>query len=132
MEKNVIAISIVALIIGMGGGYALGINKAPQAPFINGHMMPNGTMMEGSVSENNMRGEMGSMMAGLQGKTGDIFDQEFLSEMILHHQGAVAMAQSALANAKHQEIKTMAQNIITAQNAEIKQMQDWQKAWYGK
>jgi uncharacterized protein (DUF305 family) len=51
--------------------------------------------------------------------------------MIVHHQGAVVMAQEALKNAKHQEIKDLAQNIITAQNKEIAEMQAWQVAWYG-
>lgn len=78
-----------------------------------------------------MQDEMSSMMHGLDGRTGDAFDQTFLAEMIAHHQGAIAMAETALQNAKHQEIKTLAQNIIIAQHAEIKQMQGWQAAWYG-
>jgi len=52
--------------------------------------------------------------------------------MILHHQGAVAMAEAALKNAKHQEIKDLAKAIITAQNAEIQRMQEWQASWYGQ
>jgi uncharacterized protein (DUF305 family) len=78
-----------------------------------------------------MGGAMDDMMAGLQGKTGDEFDKEFLSEMIVHHQGAVSMAQAALQSAKHQEIKDMAQKIISAQTSEITQMQTWEKSWYG-
>ncbi len=132
MEKNVIIIGLVALIIGAGGGYALAMNKAPEpTATTGGHMMSNGQMMGGSMSGNSMQGEMDSMMAGLQGKTGDAFDQAFLSEMIMHHQGAVQMAEAALQNAKHQEIKDLAKNIISAQNTEIKEMQDWQKSWYG-
>jgi uncharacterized protein (DUF305 family) len=49
----------------------------------------------------------------------------------MHHQGAVQMAQAALQNAKHQEIKDLAQNIITAQNKEIAEMKQWQQQWYG-
>jgi len=49
--------------------------------------------------------------------------------MIPHHQGAVAMANEALQKSKKDEIKTLANGIIKAQNAEIKQMQDWQTAW---
>ncbi|MBU1754824.1 DUF305 domain-containing protein [Patescibacteria group bacterium] len=121
---------LVALIIGAGGGYALAMNKAPEpAATTGGHMMADGTTMGGSM--NGMQGEMDSMMQGLSGKTGDAFDQAFLSEMIMHHQGAVVMAEAALKDAKHQEIKDLAKNIISAQNTEIKEMQDWQKAWYG-
>ena len=79
-----------------------------------------------------MNHEMTSMTQGLEGKTGDAFDQAFLSEMIVHHQGAVVMAEAALRDANHQEIKDLAQGIITAQNSEIQKMQEWQTAWYSK
>lgn len=92
------------------------------------HYMANGKMM--SNEESHMEGMMQDMMEGLQGKTGDDFDKAFLSEMIVHHQGAVEMAQSALKNAKHQEIKDLAGNIITAQNKEIGMMKEWEMSWY--
>jgi hypothetical protein len=50
--------------------------------------------------------------------------------MIMHHQGAVAMANDALKQAQRPEIKQLAEAIIQAQEAEIKQMQDWRKAWF--
>jgi uncharacterized protein (DUF305 family) len=72
---------------------------------------------------------MGQMMAGLQGKTGDNFDKAFLSEMIVHHQGAINMANLAKTNAKHDEIKNMANDIVVTQTKEINQMQTWQSDW---
>jgi uncharacterized protein (DUF305 family) len=132
MKRNVIVIGLVALIIGAGGGYALAMSKAPQpVATTGGHMMPDGSMMGGSMNSG-MQGQMDSMMQSLNGKTGDAFDQAFLTEMIMHHQGAVVMAEAALQNAKHQEIKDLAKNIISAQNTEIKEMQDWKAAWYGQ
>lgn len=77
-----------------------------------------------------IHGAMQAMTTGLTGLQGDVFDKAFLAEMIVHHQGAVAMAQQALTNSKHQEIKDLAQKIIDAQNAEITQMQAWQNSWY--
>ena len=75
---------------------------------------------------------MDTMVSGFNGKTGDDFDKLFLSEMIVHHQGAIDMAELAKKNAKHDELKKMADNIITAQTAEISQMKQWQTAWgYG-
>jgi uncharacterized protein (DUF305 family) len=59
------------------------------------------------------------------------FDQRFIDAMISHHQGAIDMANEALANAEHEEIKTLAQDIITAQEAEIAQMQAWRSEWFG-
>jgi uncharacterized protein (DUF305 family) len=59
------------------------------------------------------------------------FDQRFIQAMIPHHEGAIAMAQEALQNAERQEIKDLAQAIISAQEAEIAQMKEWLSAWYG-
>ena len=93
-------------------------------------MMGNGEMMNNNGM--GMNGAMDSMMAGLSGKTGDAFDKAFIEEMIMHHEGAVAMAQAALKNAKHPEIKIMANAIISAQTSEINQMKGWLKDWYGE
>lgn len=124
--KIVIA-AVIGLFVGAAGACAFPENKGDMNNTMGlQHMMPNGQMMGGSM----MQGSMDGMMAQLDGKTGDAFDQAFLSEMIMHHEGAVGMAEAALKNAKHQEIKDLSQEIITAQNAEIKQMQDWQKSWY--
>lgn len=124
MNTQTIIIAIVALIVGVGGGYALNSNPTPS------HTMPDGSSMDGM--NHSMQSEMDGMMAALDGKTGDEFDKAFLSEMIMHHEGAVDMAEAALENAKHDEIKTMANAIISAQTTEIKQMQDWQNTWYGQ
>ena len=59
------------------------------------------------------------------------FDQRFIEAMISHHQGAIAMAEMALEQAEHEEIRMLAEDIIAAQNAEIEQMQAWLEEWYG-
>lgn len=125
MNTHIIVVGLIALIVGGAGGYALNSNEAPS------HGMPDGSQMLG-MNHSGMQGEMDAMMVALEGKTGDEFDKAFLTEMIMHHEGAVLMAEAALKNAKHEEIKTMANAIISAQTTEITQMQDWQKAWYGK
>ncbi len=77
-----------------------------------------------------MQDAMHGMTIGLSGKTGASFDRAFLDEMIVHHEGAVLMAQQALLNAEHQELKDMARDIITAQTKEIEQMKTWRAAWF--
>jgi uncharacterized protein (DUF305 family) len=42
--------------------------------------------------------------------------------MIKHHQGAITMAEHELANGQNPEVKHLAQDIITAQKAEIDKM----------
>jgi uncharacterized protein (DUF305 family) len=53
----------------------------------------------------------------------------FLANMIAHHQGAVDMANLALTNASHQEVKDLAKAIVSTQTTEITDMTAWQKAW---
>lgn len=137
MQKNTgIIIAIITLVVGLGIGYGMGAGKAPEKVSNNSmsgmHMMPDGSMMGSGGQTMGMADMMASMNAELEGKTGDAFDQAFLSEMIVHHQGAVEMAQLALTNAKHQEIKDLAKAIISAQNEEIADMKMWQNEWYGR
>jgi uncharacterized protein (DUF305 family) len=72
---------------------------------------------------------MDDMMTELEGKTGDDFDKAFIEMMIPHHEGAIDMARAAQQSAKHQEIKDMAEDIISAQQSEIDMMKGWQRAW---
>lgn len=72
---------------------------------------------------------MEDMVQMLDGKTGDEFDKAFIEGMIPHHQGAIDMAVEALQNAKHQEIKDMAEAIISTQQSEIDLMRQWQEEW---
>ena len=65
-------------------------------------------------------------------QTATPFDKAFIQAMIPHHQSAIDAAKVAQASAAHPEIKTLAGNIIAAQQKEIDQMQAWLKAWYGQ
>lgn len=77
-----------------------------------------------------MGGDMmtGSPMAGQSMQME--FDLMFIDMMIVHHQGAIAMAEVALERGEHQEIRDLAQAIISSQQAEIDQMQTWRDTWY--
>jgi uncharacterized protein (DUF305 family) len=68
-------------------------------------------------------------MMKLDSLTRNDFDLKFIKQMIPHHEGAVIMAKEALQKSQKAEIKNMAALIIRDQEAEIKQMKDWQAAW---
>lgn len=91
----------------------------------NSHVMPDGTIMKNMDDGMSME----EMTEALKGKNGDEFDKAFIEMMIPHHQGAIDMAELALKNANHQEIKDLSSNIINAQDSEIKMMQNWQMEW---
>ena len=94
--------------------------------------------METSMSQNDskhsdkmqMDNDLMQSMSGTMGKmnemkmTGD-FDIDFANMMIMHHQAAIDMSEVEIAKGTDAQIRTMAQNIITAQKAEIEQMQQF-------
>ncbi|MFJ3662429.1 DUF305 domain-containing protein [Streptomyces sp. NPDC090119] len=61
-------------------------------------------------------------MTALEKSTGADFDQRFLTLMIAHHQGAVEMAKTEKAKGRDGRATKMADDVIAAQSAEIKQM----------
>lgn len=67
------------------------------------------------------------MLTAIQDKNGDAFDKAFLTQMIIHHEGAVAMAKEALAKSHNKEILALSAQIVEVQQAEIKEMKLWQK-----
>ncbi|XSS41935.1 DUF305 domain-containing protein [Propionibacteriaceae bacterium Y1685] len=56
-------------------------------------------------------------------------DTMFAQMMIVHHEGAIEMADLAVEKASSQEIRTLAENISAAQGPEIEQMTSWLEAW---
>jgi uncharacterized protein (DUF305 family) len=66
------------------------------------------------------------------GTADEEYDLRFIDSMIPHHQGAIEMAKEVLTKTKRPEMKQLAEAIITAQNKEIEQMQQWRKSWYAK
>ena len=111
MNKKAIAGLVIGLVIGVGGTI--------------------GTMalVDNNAAKDHSTMSMAVMNTELENKTGDDFDKAFIEMMIEHHQGAVDMAILAKTRAKHDEIKTLSQDIISAQTNEISQMQQWQMDW---
>lgn len=136
ISTNSLIVGIAIAALGFGLGYSIRTNQVPSmgahtmnaSSMMGSHMMGKGSMMEGS----SMQGMMDGMMSNLKGKTGNEFDRAFLSEMIVHHQGAVEMAQAALKNSNRPELIKLANEIMTAQRKEIQMMQGWQTSWFNQ
>lgn len=111
LMNNILGIGLLALIIGLGGGYFFA-DSGESAPMV--HDMH--TTMEG-------------MTGNLEGKAGAAFEQAFLEEMIVHHEGAVVMAQMVLEKTERPELVQLANDIISAQTSEIALMRQWQASW---
>ena len=137
----------------MGGqsgmaGRGMAVQPTPGITIIiNTHDMPG--MMGGSVDQPMMGGPMSPGMMGQQSmavpnpsamayrqavmsmhqgmnmpSSGDP-DVDFARMMIPHHQGAIDVARSQLANGKDPQLRQMAQEIIAAQEREIATLQRW-------
>ncbi|MDV9169282.1 DUF305 domain-containing protein [Streptomyces sp. W16] len=64
----------------------------------------------------------GADMGKLEKASGAMFDTMFLNMMVEHHEGAVDMAKTEKADGKYDPATELAADVITAQSAEIEQM----------
>ena len=104
MKQNALVIGIVALLIGLGVGYLAWGSASVR---LGSHTMGDGTMMAQNI------------------------DQHFIVQMIPHHEGAITMAKIALERSKRQEVISLANGIIEAQQKEINDMRSWYQSWFG-
>ncbi len=131
---GLIVIGIVTLIVSgctstMSGGNMVGMDHSMMTPTTPIADMMSGTMMSGTAMMSGT--QMGGMEPmGMNMDPAKPFDAQFIDGMIKHHQGAIEMAQQALDQAEHEELRTLAEAIIAAQNTEIEQMQEWRITWY--
>ncbi len=112
------------LLYGLIGFFVGGLLVATAATTFNKPVQNNDTTTTSSTPV-----MMDQMADVLKNKAGDDFDEVFISNMIVHHEGAVAMAKMAESQARHDEIKELSKDIIAAQEKEITQMKQWQKNW---
>ncbi|WKT88888.1 DUF305 domain-containing protein [Microbacterium maritypicum] len=63
-------------------------------------------------------------MQALQDATGAEASRLFLEQMIVHHEGAIEMAQTEVDNGQNADVIALAENIIASQTTEITTMED--------
>ena len=78
------------------------------------------SMDHGGMDDGNMGGMDTGALAGISGAE---FDRMFLTMMIEHHQGAVEMAETEIADGQNAEAIALAESIRESQTAEIAEMQ---------
>jgi uncharacterized protein (DUF305 family) len=119
MNKNIIITGLVTLAV----GFAIGYVAKPNKESISQPMSHDPSSIEQT---------MGTMVDSLKGKKGDNLDLAFLEEMIVHHEGAVAMAKELQKGTKRPELQKMANDIISVQTTEINMMKGWLTEWFGR
>lgn len=86
-------------------------------------------MVQPTPSTDHASMSMNDMTSQLENLTGDEFDAAFIDMMIAHHQGAIDMSLLSATNAKHDEVKQLSLEVISAQTQEIEAMRSWQEQW---
>jgi uncharacterized protein (DUF305 family) len=76
--------------------------------------MDHGDMMSGMLSAQDI--------ADLSALRGADFDRAWMAGMIAHHEGAIEMAEDVVRGGKNAAVKTLANSITAAQDAEITEM----------
>ena len=116
MHKQQLLFIVLALVLGFLGGAFFGSPR-----FRSGYNMmgyPAGTTQMPIYNDNAERYPMTSrqmmdgMNAKLEGKTGTELDEAFLETMIIHHMGAVQMAQKVITTSKRPELIKLANDIV--------------------
>lgn len=125
-------LSAVALTVAACGGAGGGA----------GHMDDGGTGTDGAGEDGNntsmkgmegsgMDGGSGGMASGMLTENGRYSDERFIDAMVPHHRGAVEMAEVALENAEHEEVRQLAENIVSTQESEIDQLKKIKREEFG-
>lgn len=93
----------------------------------SGQEMPDANHMMPGMDHSAPDGDHSSMSLGPEDK---YFDLRFIDAMILHHQGAVQMAEEVLEKSDRFSLRKLAREIILVQGREVRRMQAWREAWY--
>ena len=126
MNQNTILIAVIALLIGGIGGYFIADKNDYGMKGMDHSMM----MSDDKESDTRPMGNMGGMDHSAMMVSSE---REFVAGMIPHHQEAVDTANEVLARGgTTEELRTLAEEIIEAQETEIAMLKEWHLEWYGE
>lgn len=115
-RKNILYITLAILVLGVGAWYIVTDIQKQKA---NQQSASEFEKLDENKSSDNR-------FATLQGEA---YDEAYVANMIMHHEGAVQMAEQALAVSERQEIRSLSNDIISTQSDEIVKMRTWQNEW---
>ncbi len=100
----------------------------PEVELMTGWLTAAGEPITMDTAEGHDMSSMEGMMTAEQmdamaDMTGADFDQMWLEMMIAHHEGAISQSQTVKADGSNPDVLALADQIITAQQAEITEMQ---------
>jgi uncharacterized protein (DUF305 family) len=104
-----------------------GVGSGQQGDQSRGH----GRMDHGQMGHDSMGMGSKGMVKQMVMENGKYSDRAFIDAMVPHHQGAIAMAEVALKNAEHEEIKELSRNIVSTQQSEIEELKSIKKEEFG-
>ncbi len=59
------------------------------------------------------------------------FDLRYINAMIAHHRGAILLAEQLKQNTEREDLKKLAEEILSNEPALINELYSWKKEWYG-
>ena len=123
------AVALTAAACGGAGGGAGNTDHGGMGKDGGGEGEKN-TVMEGA-EHSKMDSGSGGMASGMLMEDGRYSDGRFIDAMVPHHRGAVEMAEVALENAEHEEIRRLSEEIVSAQEAEIEELKRIKQEEFG-
>jgi uncharacterized protein (DUF305 family) len=124
MKAGLLALLLaVAFLLAACGG----VGSGQQGDQSGGH----GRMDHGQMGHDSMGMGSKGMVKQMVMENGKYSDRAFIDAMVPHHQGAIAMAEVALKNAEHEEIKELSRNIVSTQESEIEELKSIKKEKFG-
>jgi uncharacterized protein (DUF305 family) len=128
MKQNTVLIAVIALLIGGIIAYSLIDSKESDMYGMDG--MDHDMMGADDRDSDDMpMGNMDDMDHSMMVKS----EREFVTGMIPHHQEAADTAKEVLARGGSNEaVRTLALNIVEAQETEIAMLKQWHLDWYGE
>ena len=127
-HSSMLTAILAGLIIGLLLGYFFGAQQnTERVSMSESHIMYEDELL---ARDGAMQHAMEEMMFEFRGKSGEAYEEAFLRGMIVHHLGAIAMAEGLLAETQRPELVAMAHEIIEAQSREVETMLQWLSDWF--